>query len=104
MWQFGVEMNLEQARAKLDSISKATKHPQLLVSELCGIVRFLLDEVDRIKAPTFTTLTSSPEPNLGRRRLPEPLKESPPPFSPPDEPYDPDLLERKRRGNAGDAE
>lgn len=111
----GLEMNLEQARVKLSSVSNSigTKHPKVLVAELCVIVKFLLNEIDSIKTPTITlSSTKLPEPEVmvdppltllpSKRSSPLPFKpfESPP--SPPSEPYDPNL-ERKRRGNAGDA-
>lgn len=67
-------MDLEQAKTKVDSISKSTalKHPKVLVAELCTVVKFLLEEIDRIKSPimnilpkrfpeNFTTDTSPPE-------------------------------------------
>jgi hypothetical protein len=99
-WQFGVKMNIEQAKAKLDSISKSTstKHPKVLVGELCVIVKFLLDELDRIKTPTLTVL-STPD---------DAVKIVPPPR------FDPDLIPKRPstdlpgntygRPNAGDAE
>jgi hypothetical protein len=53
-------MDIKQAKTKLASISGSTasKHPKVLVSELCTVVKFLLDEIDRIKTPTMTTLKS----------------------------------------------
>lgn len=114
-------MDIKQAKTKLVEISKSTgtKHPKVLVSELCVIVKFLLDEIDRIKTPHFTVLP---------KRLPEDVKidPSPRPHRPtpiqppwPDQPkpeipggytpprktppsYDP--IKKHRKGNAGDAE
>lgn len=79
-------MNLEQARIKLDNISRSTaiKHPKVLVAELCVIVKFLLDEIGNSKnsmlhtherdIPT-TTLRSLEEPNIDittKRFIPKP--------------------------------
>lgn len=71
-------MNLEQAKAKLDSVSKstATKHPKVLVSELCGIVRFLLDEIGRIQSPKMTVLTQQPQEEV-KVDPPRPIRTSP---------------------------
>ncbi len=97
-------MNLEQAKKKLADISRstATKHPKVLVSELCAVVQFLLGEIDRIKSPPITILP---------KRLSDDVKIDPPPRpklppgpkpwkSPPS--YDP--IKRHRKGNVGDAE
>lgn len=71
-------MNLEQAKMKLDSVSKstATKHPKALIGELCAVVSFLLTEIERIKTPTMTFLPQDSEvrhdPPLLERRLPQP--------------------------------
>ncbi|KKN70873.1 hypothetical protein LCGC14_0426560 [marine sediment metagenome] len=102
-------MNLAQAKAKLNSVSKstATKHPKVLVSELCAVVKFLLDEVDRIKTPILSVLPKRlPEDLVFRPQRRQPPEEGPPQSTPSPEPsripYDPDL-KRERRGNAGDA-
>lgn len=107
-------MNLEQAKAKLVDISRstATKHPKVLVSELCSVIHFLLGEIDKIKSPTVSVLS---------KRLPEdlqldpmkPIGPPPPPPLPPPPILDPiphrsppiaDPIRRYRKGNAGDAE
>jgi len=43
-------MNLDQAKAKLKDISKSTgtKHPKVLVAELCSVVKYLLDKVENL--------------------------------------------------------
>lgn len=90
-------MDIQQAKAKLASISKntATKHPKVLVAELCVVIKFLLDELDKIKSPTMTLLS---------KRLPESVDKwiKPPPFAPPTN--DPAAIRKHRSGNAGDAE
>ena len=99
-WQFGVKMNLKQARAKLESISgsTATQHPKVLVGELCIVVKFLLDELDRIKSPVFTKLTSYPDrPDVMRDPLPRSRTS---PWV--DPAFKPDKKDRKL--NAGDTE
>ncbi len=105
MWQFGVEMNIEQAKAKLNRISKstATKHPKVLVSELCVIVKFLLDEVDRINTPTSTMSKHLLEDATGS--ISSPYKPSPPPSLPlsPSRSRPVNLPHPYRKGNAGDA-
>lgn len=103
-------MNLEQAKAKLADLSHSTgiKHPKVLISELCVVISFLLDEIDKIKTPPFSVL---------KNRLPEDADATnqpsvkPPWKQWPDQPkpqfpsQTPDILPpTKRRGNAGDAE
>ncbi len=81
-------MNRAQAKAKLVEISHstATKHSKVLISELCGVIQFLLEELERVQTPkmnVLTTLPTSPY-DLDRTRRdpgPRPWK-SPPPFSP----------------------
>lgn len=48
-------MNIQQAKAKLTDINRstATKHPKVLIGELCGIIKFLLEQIDT------TTMTLS---------------------------------------------
>lgn len=102
-------MNLKQARAKLDSVSKSTalKHPKVLVAELCVVVKFLLEEIDRVESSTMSVLS---------KRLPEDLVvDTPPPAKLPSIIPQPEkmprfpspnpivLPPRKREGNAGDA-
>ncbi len=99
MWQFGVKMNIDQARAKLADVSRSTgtKHPKVLVAELCTVVKFLLDEIDRIKSPPISTLSQCKRPieELPRVTTPPPSEEDPSKFYP-DHPH--------RKGSAGDAE
>lgn len=87
-------MNLEQAKAKLASVSSSTasQHPKVLISELCAVVKFLFAELERIKTPIFTTLKQQ---NEGvTLDPPRPQRTSSPIQSP----------ERRRQRNAGDAE
>lgn len=102
MWQFGVKMDIEQAKKKIAEISSSTgtKNPKVLISELCTIVKFLIHELDRVKHPTVTTLS---------KRLPEDLelnrdRDVPagiPSMLPPIPEYPPPI--RTREGTAGDA-
>lgn len=52
-------MDIKAAKTKLIEISRSTgtKHSKVLISELCTVVRFLLDEIDRIKSPTLSVLS-----------------------------------------------
>lgn len=54
-------MNLDEAKKKLAVISKSTgtKHPKVLISELCHVVQFLLNEIDRIQIPSVTVLPTT---------------------------------------------
>lgn len=97
-------MNLEQAKVKLDSVSKstATKNPKILVAELCTVVKFLLDEIDRIKSPTVSVLSRQLPDNVNLDPHHKPIEE--PIFPPPlrrAPAFDP--LKRQRKGDAGDA-
>lgn len=69
-------MNREQAKTKLTEISRSTavKHPKVLISELCGVVQFLLSEIERIKSPEITTLTTLPTIKEKGRIDPVPMK------------------------------
>lgn len=98
-------MNIKQAKAKLNEISKSTgtKHPKVLVSELCTVIKFLLDEIDRIKSPPITILP---------KRLPEDVKIDPPRpqpkipggYIPPGKtPPIYDSIKKYRKGSAGEA-
>lgn len=92
-------MNVEQARTKLNSVTKsiATKHPKVLISELCNLVKFLLDEIERIKSPPMKTLIAEcpcdrdPSDDRGyqpKRSLPPtPELPMPPTTTPPLKPY-----------------
>lgn len=90
-------MNLQQAKAILDGVSNETaiKHPKVLIAELCNVVKFLLEEIEK---PHFTVLP---------KRRPEDLKTGPyrtqPPW--PDQPK-PEFpgLPKRQISNAGDAE
>ncbi len=106
-------MNRAQAKAKLAEISRstATKHPKVLISELCGIVQFLLSELERIETPKMTLLTNLPPSpyDISRtRRDPEPRPwKSPPPFSPNTQPMPgqpPQTFEIKQKEDSGDIE
>lgn len=109
VWQFGMKMNCKQARAKLDSVSKSTstKHPKILVAELCAVVKFLLDELDLIKSSSVFPLKITWS---NKQVLPEDfeVKRSPniqPPW--PDRPIKSPSINPPhpyRKGNAGDAE
>jgi len=104
-------MNLEQAKKRVDEISRSTgtKNPKVLVAELCGVIKGLIGELEKIQNPPVTVLP---------KRLPEdlelPLKsepvEEPPMMLPSSEevpgfPRQPRVLPpRRREGNAGDAE
>ena len=104
-------MNIQQAKAKLASISssssnfsRGTKRPEVLVGELCVVVKFLLDEIDRHKDPinVLHRTFSNPDPPNDKREPPDPPN-----------PLKPELPQRSRpinspnpyrKGNAGDAE
>ena len=59
-------MTLQQAKQKLDTISKSigTKHSKILISDLCGIIRLLIVELEKtgsliesnIKLPKYKEL------------------------------------------------
>ena len=55
-------MNIEQAKVKLNSVNNCTgtKHPKVLISELCVIIKFLLEEIDRINIPTVSLFPQRP--------------------------------------------
>lgn len=100
-------MDIEQVKNKLANIrsATATKHPKTLICELCDVIKFLLDKIDRIKTPIMTVLPKRdpmipcqpPWPNKpppGDEPVFLPLKKSPSIIPP--HPH--------RKGNAGDAE
>ncbi len=104
-------MDIQQARDKLAGISGFThnRHHKVLIGELCEIVKFLLDEIDRIKIPRMSVLKQTPyslhpplpcqppwsnKPPPGDKPGFMPLKKSPSIIPP--HPH--------RKGNAGDAE
>lgn len=97
-------MNLEQAKTRMTDIIN-TKHMKVkssraLIGELCVIVKFLLDEIERIKTPTLTVLKQMPEPDPHKPIGPPPPPPSQPVFDPP---RTPPSSRPYRRGNAGDA-
>jgi hypothetical protein len=117
-------MNLEQAKAKLDTISKSTaiQHPKVLVSELCVVVKFLLDEIERVKSPNMVSLLKqpldpnqpihTPPPSTNKPDIPfiphkHPWPDTPKrtvcPDTPPTRREDPSVPPIRRKGNAGDA-
>lgn len=102
-------MNLEQAKAKLIEISKSTgtKHPKVLVGELCVVVKFLLDEIDCIKSPNVKidpprpyrpTPIQPPWPDRPKPEIPGGY------ISPGKTPPSYDSIKKYYKGNAGDAE
>lgn len=113
-------MNLKQAKTKLDTISKSTaiQHPKVLVGELCVVIKFLLDEIQRIKTPSMSVLKQHLEldphkpiytpPTDTPKRI-DPMIPCQPPW--PDKPPEIKKLKikeiptihRPRTGNAGDA-
>ncbi len=96
-------MNLEQAKAKLASISKSTgtKHPKVLVSELCSIVGFLLGEIERIK--TIDPPRPQRQPDVPCNKPPWPNKDKDRRIKRPDlKPWK--FGDDEKRLNAGDAE
>lgn len=121
-------MNLEQARAKLLRVSSGTaqRHTKILIADLCMVVKFLLDELDRIKPPTASVPTKQfpangeSNPHKPIHSLPPTIKPNPMiPCQPPDHnkpsvdisgdtpsikssPFN--LPHPHKKGNAGDAE
>ena len=101
-------MDIKRAKAKLIDISQstATKHPKILIGELCTVIKFLLDEIERIKSPPTTILGRPYE--LTDKKIPklDPIQPLGPP-SLPSQPYKSppsfDPLQKHRKGNAGDA-
>jgi len=106
MWQFGVEMNLDKIKARVDEISRSTgvKNPKVLVADLCGVIKSLIGEIEKIKNPPMAILSTLED---MPRNLPEdfgcPIQTEPfelPPIS-----RQPSVLPPKRcEGNVGDAE
>lgn len=93
-------MNLKQAKEKLASVSNSTgtKHTKVLVSELCVVIKFLLEEIDSIGSSNFVLPKVIREDSSKTPPWPRPNKTLP---GLPGERYGND---RKRDGNAGDAE
>ena len=92
---------MKQAKAKLDTISKSTAklHPKVLVGELCVVLKYVLDELDRIKSPTLTVLPMKSPHEADVKRDPPPRPRTSPWVDPV---LNPDRKDRKF--NAGDAE
>ena len=94
-------MDIEQARNILNgieqSIDRYCRDDQeiSIIGELCNVIRFLLDEIDRTKTPTITILHCETE---HRSVKPNPVVPSLPV-----EPRRSNPL-RRRRLNAGDTE
>ena len=81
-------MILEQAKQKLAEVSKSTgiKHPKVLISELCGVIQFLLDEVERIKTPPMAVLKIPDDAPLRRLEITKGPEQTPmTPSSPTDD-------------------
>jgi hypothetical protein len=100
-------MDLKQARNKLTDISQSTaiKHPKILVGELCVVVKFLLNEIDRIKTPSMSVLEQNLDPDLHKSIHTPPLIPCRPPWPDKPKPHCPGYEPPKQReGNAGDAE
>ena len=85
-------MNVREAKAKLNSISKstATKHPKVLITELCSVIKMLLDEADRVSANESPTVSCRPQSSQPTPCQP-PWPNRPPPS-------------QRRYGDEGDAE
>ena len=77
-------MNFEQVKKRVDEISRSTgtKNPKVLVAELCGVIKGLIGELEKIQNPSVTILP---------KRLPKDLELDPgrqvptelPPMMPP---------------------
>lgn len=97
-------MDIEQAKKKLASIrsSTATKHPKTLICELCDVVKFLLDEIDRIRTPKMTVLKQPFDPHTPPKTSTHPFIPCQPPW--PDKQRKDEPPWNERPLNAGDAE
>lgn len=99
-------MNVGQAKSKLKDISNstATKNPKILISELCSVIKFLLDEVDHINNSRVNSGIHKMLPeDIGIDPVLKPWPKPPPVREHPCLPGK-KLSDRQRRGNAGDAE
>jgi hypothetical protein len=98
-------MNVEQAKAKLAEINRstATKHPKVLVGELCGIIGFLLNEIERLNTTAVTVIRPEPElkPNWTATA---PTQRPPTRFGDTDLRNNNSPLKDDKNKNAGDAE
>lgn len=70
-------MNIQQAKDKLRQVkqSTGTKHHKILINELCTIVEFLLNEIDKPQSRSCNCVNIP-------KKLPVELKESLPPSDP----------------------
>lgn len=101
-------MSLENVRKALVSIgnSTATKHPKVLIAELCGVLRALVKEIDRIDKEPVSILKPAPvfrsdiEPEDTIRPQKKWKRFADNPVVPPPPKLDP----QNRPRNAGDAE
>lgn len=99
-------MDLNKIKARVDAISRSTgiKNSKVLVAELCGVIKSLIGEIEKIKNPPMTILSTLED---MPRNLPEdfgcPIQTEPfelPPIS-----GQPRVSPPKRcEGNVGDAE
>lgn len=89
-------MNLSQAKKKLAEIRKSTgtKHIKVLISELCVVMQFLLDKIERVELEsqhplrTITFPQSDPIPQCPDINLP-PTETGLPTTNPIDPPFTP---------------
>ena len=99
-------MDIKQAKAKLTEISRstATKHSKILISELCGIVQFLLGELERIETPGMTELTNLPINPCPVDSGPKPWRPTPP-FNPETSPLPgspPQIFDKLKEDSGGE--
>ncbi len=84
-------MNIEQAKAKLNSVNHCTgtKHPKVLISELCVVIKFLLDEIDGIRSSSSKELIIPflPKPQPKDVKADPPIDRRKPPYGHPDVVY-----------------
>lgn len=101
-------MDMKRAKEILGGVINGTaiKHPKVLIGELCVVVNFLLEEIDKIKTPIVSVLSKkfpdiqppwpdqpNPDRQIGEDQ-PNPMKRIGE-----DKP-----IPKRRMGNAGDAE
>jgi hypothetical protein len=70
-------MSLADVRKQLTAIGKSTntKHPKVLIAELCGVLRALIDEIDRIdKKPFVVPRKFTPDDPIGTPERIEPTE------------------------------
>lgn len=101
-------MNIKQAKEKIASISKGTaiKHPKILIAELCSVINFLIDELQKNgDQKIVVSLKKSMEKMAGNNDdLPDINFIKPPSYPDPMGPKYGQRKLNKRMGNAGDAE